>query len=197
MIYRFPAYNKSPGVVIGTIILLACYVPFIFGMVPLAWEALVPGLFILFFTFVLVASAFKLMIRYDVIPDGIRIYKPPFHKKLIPYKDIKKLVLHNDEEARQLMEKLMLEQNSFSESMDIVGYISYIKKNTPAYKYFTYAPTVRVTTAGAKEQITSVKVLSKAQFITLILNDESFIFLSPKDPVGFVEQYRTYSNHTE
>lgn len=189
MEYRFPAYNKSPGVIIGFIIWLVCIIPFAFVPVEITWQLLIPGIFILFFLYVLVASTFKLLITYYLSDKGLRIYKPPFHKTFIPFSDIQQLVMVTDKESEQLMEKLMLEQNEFGQNYDLVGYIKYIRKNTPVYKYFTFAPSAKVSTVGPMDRLTSVQLKTITRFIILSFTNGKFIFLSPKDPIAFMERY--------
>ena len=186
MEYRFPAYSRSPGVVIGFIIYFVCLIPLLFLDVDFSWQLLVPGLFLLFFGYVLTASAFKLFTTYYISNKGLRIYKPPFYSISIPYSEIRQLVLVSDKEAEKLIEKFMIEQNEYAESADLVGYLSYLRKNTPAYKYFTFVPTLQVNTTGARDLITSAKVKSTTKYIILTLVNGKILFLSPKDPEGFM-----------
>lgn len=186
---RFPAYNKSPGVVIGFIIYFICVIPFFFMPLDITWELFIPGLFLLFFGYVLTASAFKLFTTYYLSPNGLRIYKPPFYSIKIPYSEIRQLTLVSDKEAEQVIEQFMMEQNELAQSADLIGFISYLRKNTPAYKYFTFAPTLKVTAVGPKDLITSVKVTSTTKYLILKLTKEKILFLSPRDPIGFMQKY--------
>lgn len=193
MEYRFPAYNKSPGVVIGFIIYFVCLFPFLFMGEAITWELFIPGIFLLFFGYVLVASAFKLFITYYISENALRIVKPPFHRISIARTEIKQLVLVTDKEAEQLMENMMMEQNEFAATGDLIGYINYLRKHTPTYKYFTFAPTMKMTTVGPRDLITSMKVTSTTQYIILTLSNDKVLFLSPKDPIGFMEKYNKLS----
>lgn len=185
--------NRGPGafvlVTLGFVILLAPVIAIVFlpgDDLPkeFSWYALFPILIFGFFTYVLVMSSLKLFTRFTITKNGISIWQPPFHRKVVDKEDIKSLDLLTAEETTQLISKSLKEQDRLAESSDVVGYIRELKTRSPAFKYFTIAPQAKVATVGPKERITFIRVKKTTASILLTLKDGKVFYLTPKDPEG-------------
>ena len=143
-----------------------------------------------FFVYVMISSSLKMFTTFTISDKGISVYTPPFHTRMFNKDQIREIKLLSAEETRKIIEASILEQNSFSESADIVGYLQMIRKRSPAFRYFTITPTARVTTAGQKETITSLNVKSTGGSITLTMKDDAVYFLTPANPEKFETTFR-------
>ena len=173
---------------IGFTILLAPVVVYILTLpnnVELAWPVLFPVAIFSFFAYVLISSSLKMFTTYSITGKGIGLYIPPFHKRNFTIEQIKEVNRISPDETRKIIEASIIEQNSFSESGDLIGYIQMLRKRSPAFRYFTIAPTAKVTTSGPKETITSLDIKSKEGCILLTLKNEEKYFLTPDDPGHF------------
>jgi len=151
----------------------------------LGWGLFIPFLFVLFFLYVLTASLFKMFLIYTVSNEGITIYSPPFHSRLLPFGQILSVTLLDENESRKLIEASILEQNSYGESADLAGYVRMLRKRSPLFRYFTIAPSARVSTTGAGENITSLKVHSTGQIVVIKMKDYREYYLTPERADAF------------
>lgn len=159
------------------------------------WGLLFPAILVLFFFYVLTASLFKSFLSFQVTKEGIHIRRPPFFHKLIPAREIKNITVLNVEESNKLFRDSMMEQEGYKDSADIVGFIRMLKNKSPAYRYLSVTPSVSATTVGAKDKITSLKMLSQERMILLELTDNQFYYLSPKKIDEFANAIKTIFIH--
>ena len=190
--------NRPPKafipIIIGFAILLSPVIPLLFSPpaeneFQFGWLALIPIAIFGFMTYVLIASSLKMFVSYTIFDDGITIYKPPFHKRTIMRWDIESVIYATPEETRQQIEDIMMEQNSYGESADLVGFIQMLKRKSPAFRYYTIVPQATVTTVGPKETITSLEVKPTDGSIILKLKSEEVFFLTPQQPIEFKEAF--------
>lgn len=149
-----------------------------------------PILLTLFFSYVLIASSFKMFITYSLTKEGLIIFKPPFHKVLFCYRDIENIVLLSEEECKNLIESSVINQNKFLIENDLLGYIKMIRKQAPYYKYFTLAPVLNIQTVGNKEIIRNANSLNNSCIIKIHLKSNNFFFISPENPILFYEEFK-------
>lgn len=119
-----------------------------------------------------------MFISYQIKHDGIEAFRPPFHKKLFRYSDLLDAKLVTQEQAAELINHTMEEQNSYATSADIIGYFKMIRKRSPVYRYFTF--TVKPIDPRLKGEQT------KGGMIVLFMRDESVYYISPIHPERFM-----------
>lgn len=158
------------------------------------WAILFPGGLFAFFTYVLIASLFKMFITYSINNDGLTIYKPPFHKKQFSWDEIEAVELLTGEETKKQMEDLILEQNSYGDNEDILGYIKMIRNKAPYYKYYTQSPSGKSIHKGEKDTLVSLKVNDMEGIILLQLKNGRTHYLSPENPKQFLSVFLQFNN---
>lgn len=175
------------------ILLLSSVLPLILGweeftQMEFSFLSLIPITIILFFYYVMIRSWLNLYTRFSINHSGLSIWKLPSHYRNFHKTDIETLEYLDEERTKEIVEQSILEQQKFSDEVDLSGYFQYIRKNIPVYKYFTLAPTGKVTTVGPKDTITNLQIEeSKTGIIKLTLKDGSYYLLSPQHPKAFHE----------
>jgi hypothetical protein len=178
------------GLIAGVAILLAPVIAILVdppeaGFWTPHWILIFPAAIFGFFVYVLIASACKMFTAYRVLPEGIRIRVPPFHDRLFHRQDILQVQLLSDKETHELITQSLEEQNRFSGSADIAGYLRMIRKKAPEFRYFTIAPMVTLKGSGRREAITSVSAPTTGGSVLLRLRSGKRYYLTPENAVGF------------
>jgi len=151
------------------------------------WTMIFPVVLFGFFVYVIFASTCKMFTSYRIHPDGILIRVPPFHSRLFRREDIRQVQLLSASETHEIIAKSLEEQNRFSGTSDIVGYLRMIRNRAPEYRYFTIAPRVTLRGGERQETIMSVRADTQGGSILLWMKSGKLYYLTPEDAGGFWE----------
>lgn len=174
------------GIIILVIIALFSLLYSESNSISLSRNLLIPGIFWLFFVYVIGSALLKFFIVIEIKNHGLLIKKPFFHRRFIPASDIAKVVLFDEGETRRKFEQELQGQQGYKYSDNLVGYIQKMKKESRWYKYLTVTARGTSTGTGKAETIQSVTI--KAEMILLELKNQQKLFLSPQNIHVFYEK---------
>lgn len=150
------------------------------------WAFLLPAAIVLFMLYALTSSLFKFFASFIISTGGLQISLPPFHRRIIPSRDIAEARILDAEQAERVFEAAIREQFAVKEDLDLARYVRLLRKKAPAYKYLSVAPSATMTTRGQMERLSSLSVKSKERMVLLTLTDGGELYLSPEDCDGFM-----------
>lgn len=148
-------------------------------------QLLFPIVLGLFFSFVLIGSAIKFMIRYIITDDSL-IIKQPLHKnKVFNWNEFEEIKLIDAAVNQEILAKATKEQFQLRENQDIGGFIKMLKEKSPQYNYYTMVTRSHIRTTGNTGHLLSLDVKSEEEIIYARLNDGTFYYFTPKTPQLF------------
>lgn len=149
------------------------------------WSFLLVGLFVGFFVYVIVVSFLKFFIRFKITNEGLKITRPFFHKRLIPYRDIVEVKLLDENETYEFFLQEVRGQYGMKDDGDLSTFFYKLRKESSYYKYLTITPRGTSSGEGQAEQLRSLHI--KAEMLVLKLSDGKLLFLAPQHINEFYE----------
>lgn len=193
--------NKTTffGLMFGYFIILVSIVPAILFLPEKDLKGLstltIPLIFCIFFTYVLVSSTLKVLIKYELDSMGIKIIKPLARTHKFDWIDIESVNYLNAESTQEILSDCVKSQFQLREDQDVGGYIRLLRSKSPMYKYFTLVSEAKIRTSGETGHLYSLDLKKQEGMVLLKLMQGNIYYLTPTDPEKFAIECNDLKNY--